>query len=79
MYEGPGVDNYTNPTVLTFPADTVAQFVRIYIHSNWGYVEDPSHHYVGLVEVEFAQVPEPATAAALLLGAFGFFWRLRRR
>ena len=74
-------DPYVDANVLVFPDGTQARYLRIFINSNWGdpEVQSPSDKAVGLVEVEFWQVPEPGVIGALLLGSFGLLQRLRRR
>ena len=64
-------DDYT---LVTFPDNTVTQYVNIYVESNF------SSNYVGLSEVEFSahNVPEPATLALLAAGAAMLMNRRRR-
>ena len=73
---GTGLIDYDNVTTVDFTGQ-LARFVRIRIQSNWN--DNSGGGYVGMSEVDFFEVPEPATLTVLALGGLALLRRKNRR
>jgi PEP-CTERM motif len=77
LQKATGLASYTGEDIV-FPSNFNANYVRFTLVNSWS-DNNPADPYVGLSEVRFTSVPEPASCVLFGLGAIGLFAVASRR